>query len=71
MRFYFLNPATKGFVITGSTIGDRLGWSASAARYINNDGYGDIIVGVTLRWTKTNTLNIKYKYLDNSNIKKI
>jgi len=40
-----LNPATTGFTITGKTAGDYLGYRASRAGDINNDGYDDIIIG--------------------------
>ncbi len=38
-----------GFVIQGSSVGDGLGWSVSAAGDINNDGYDDLIVGALYR----------------------
>jgi VCBS repeat-containing protein len=36
---------TGGFKITGQDVGDRTGYSVSAAGDIDGDGYGDVIVG--------------------------
>ena len=37
--------ATQGFIIQGDINGDQLGWDVSGAEDVNNDGFGDLIVG--------------------------
>ena len=36
---------TNGFVINGVDVGDKCGWSVSAAGDVNGDGIGDLIIG--------------------------
>jgi len=39
------DPATTGFTIMGSAVGDNLGYFVSTAGDVNRDGYADIIIG--------------------------
>ncbi len=36
---------TNGFILNGTDVGDRSGWSVSSAGDVNGDGYDDLIIG--------------------------
>jgi len=40
-----LLPATTGFVVKGSAANDQLGFSVNSVGDLNNDGFGDVIIG--------------------------
>ena len=45
LRNTTLDPASTGFMITGNSSGDYLGYSVSGAGDFNKDGYDDIVIG--------------------------
>ena len=46
-----LDPSTTGLMITENAASDNLGWAVSTAGDIDNDGYDDIIVGASNKYS--------------------
>jgi len=63
-----LAPASTGFKITGTTGGDRFGFSVSTAGDINNDGFDDILIGAPNRNSLRGVAYIVYGKQSLSNI---
>jgi hypothetical protein len=54
-----LDPLTTGFTLTGNSVGDIFGYSASAGD-INNDGYDDIIIGAYAKNSQEGAAHVIY-----------